>query len=179
MHFLQAVRTQLGGLPLIAEDLGFITPGVIELRDNLGLPGMKILQFAFGNGPSDPFLPHSYPPRCVVYTGTHDNDTSLGWYRAASQTERDYCRRYLACDGSQIAFDMVRAAWASVAHWAIAPLQDVFGLGSEARMNFPGRPDGNWTWRFEAHQITPALASGLRDLADVYGRVPATGAHPS
>jgi len=172
--FLETVRAHLGGLPVIAEDLGFITPGVIELRDEFGLPGMKILQFAFGSGPSDPFLPHNYPVRCVVYTGTHDNDTVLGWYLTATESERDYCRRYLASEGSEIAFDMARAAWASVAHWAIAPLQDILGLGPEARMNFPGRPDGNWTWRLEAHQITSALADRLRELAHVYGRVPMT-----
>ena len=170
--FLQAVRSALGGLPVIAEDLGFITPGVIALRDEFGLPGMKILQFGFGSGPADPFLPHNYPVRCVVYTGTHDNDTVLGWYQTAPELERDYCRRYLARDASEIAFDMVRAAWASVARWAIAPLQDVLGLGPEARMNFPGRPDGNWTWRFEGSQLTPETAGRLRELAQVYGRLP-------
>jgi 4-alpha-glucanotransferase len=157
---------------VIAEDLGFITPGVITLRDEFGLPGMKILQFGFGSGPADPFLPHNFPVRCVVYTGTHDNDTVLGWYQTAPEPERDYCRRYLARDASEIAFDMVRAAWASVACWAIAPLQDVLGLGPEARMNYPGRPDGNWTWRFEVSQITPDMAGRLRELAQVFGRIP-------
>ncbi len=170
--FLEAVRTALGGLPVIAEDLGFITAGVVALRDDFGLPGMKILQFGFGSGPTDPFLPHNYPVRCVVYTGTHDNDTVVGWYQTAPESERDYCRRYLARDGGEIALEMVRTAWASVASWALAPLQDVLGLGSEARMNFPGKPDGNWTWRFVAGQSTPEGAARLRELAQVYGRIP-------
>lgn len=172
IDFFRAIGAALGGLPVIAEDLGFITPGVVALRDDLGLPGMKILQFGFGSGPTDPFLPHNYPVNCVVYTGTHDNDTVVGWYQTSPEAERDYCRRYLARDGSEIAFDMLRAAWASVARWAIAPLQDALGLGAEARMNFPGRPDGNWTWRLEQPQITPAVAGRLRELAQVYGRVP-------
>jgi 4-alpha-glucanotransferase len=176
--FLETVRSALGGLPVIAEDLGFITPGVIALRDGFELPGMKILQFGFGGGPADPFLPHNYPARCVVYTGTHDNDTVLGWYQSAPEPERDFCRRYLSGDGREVPYHMLRAAWASVARWAIAPLQDALGLGSEARMNFPGRPDGNWTWRFEAQQVTAELASRLSELAGVYGRLPHPAAHP-
>ncbi|MCJ7514073.1 MAG: 4-alpha-glucanotransferase [Anaerolineales bacterium] len=169
---LEAVDAALGELPVIAEDLGFITPGVIALRDHFRLPGMKILQFGFGSGPEDPFLPHNYPVRCVVYTGTHDNDTVVGWYQQAPEAERDYCRRYLARDGSDIAFDMIRAAWASVAGWAIAPLQDALSLGPEARMNFPGKPDGNWTWRFTAGQMTSEAADRLQVLAWESGRLP-------
>jgi 4-alpha-glucanotransferase len=170
--FLGAVRQGLGSLPIIAEDLGKITPGVIELRDRFGLPGMRILQFAFEGRPGHEFLPHNYPRHCVVYTGTHDNDTVLGWYRSADEPYRDFCRRYLASDGHDIAWDMIRAVWASVADAAVVPLQDVLGLGSEARMNYPSRTDGNWAWRFTEGQLTQELAARLRELTFLYGRRP-------
>ena len=171
---LEAARDDLGGLPIIAEDLGFITPGVKELRDSFDLPGMKVIQFAFGGDPDDDFLPHNYRPRCVVYTGTHDNDTTRGWYTTAPEAEQDYCRRYLARDGNDISWDLLRVAWSSVADWAIAPLQDVLDLGTEGRMNFPGRPQGNWGWRFFASDLTPGLASRLLELNDLFGRRPRT-----
>ncbi len=177
--FLEAVRQALGNLPIIAEDLGFITPGVIALRDHFHLPGMRILQFGFGTDADDPFLPHNYRASCVAYTGTHDNDTVLGWYQKAPQAERDLCRRYLARDGTDIAFDMLRAAWASVAMWSIAPLQDVLGLGPEARMNFPGKPDGNWSWRFASEQLTAESAARVRELAVLYGRLASLPIAPS
>lgn len=172
--FLRAVRRGLGGLPLIAEDLGEITPGVTALRDQFELPGMKILQFAFEGDPDHPFLPHNYPQRCVAYTGTHDNDTAVGWYQSAPESERHFCRRYLASDGTHIAWDLIRAVWASVADWAIAPLQDVLGLGPEARMNYPSRAEGNWAWRFSESELTVELAAQLRELGFLFGRVPAT-----
>lgn len=169
-EFFEAVRRTLGGLPLIAEDLGVITPGVIALRDRFDLPGMKILQFAFGGEADHEFLPHNYPKRCVVYTGTHDNDTARGWYESAPELERDRCRRYLGVDGHDVAWDLIRAAWASVAEAAVAPLQDVLSLGNEARMNLPGKPDGNWSWRVRADQLTPDLAGRLWEMSTLYGR---------
>ena len=168
--FLSAIRSALGDLPIIAEDLGLITPGVVELRDSFGLPGMKILQFAFSGDPEHEFLPHNYPVQCVVYTGTHDNDTVVGWYASAPEDSRDFCRRYLGRDGTDIAADLLRAAWGSVAQWALAPLQDVLGLGTEARMNYPSREHGNWGWRVRADQLTGDLADNLAGLSGVYGR---------
>lgn len=170
-HLFDRLKRALGELPIIAEDLGVITPGVIALRERFDLPGMKILQFAFGAGADHEFLPHNYPRRCVVYTGTHDNDTARGWYESAPEAERDRCRRYLGVDGHDIAWDLIRAAWASVAEAAVAPLQDVLSLGSEARMNLPGRADGNWRWRVQPHQLTSELAGRLRELNSLYGRV--------
>jgi 4-alpha-glucanotransferase len=169
--FLKSVADALGHLPIIAEDLGKITPEVIALRDRFGLPGMKVLQFAFEGPPDHEFLPHNYRPNCVVYTGTHDNDTALGWYTSTEEESRDFCRRYLSVRGDDVSWDMIRSAWASVAAWAVVPLQDVLGLGGEARMNFPSRPEGNWVWRFGDGALTPELASRLRELSFLYGRL--------
>jgi 4-alpha-glucanotransferase len=165
-----ALRDQLGGLPLIAEDLGLITPEVETLRDDLHLPGMRILQFAFGGAPEDRFLPHNYEPNSVVYTGTHDNDTTRGWYATIADHERHFVRRYLGRDGGDIAWDLIRLAWSSVADWALAPLQDVLDLGTEARMNFPGKPSGNWGWRYTREQLTDGVLGRLEDLTRLYGR---------
>jgi 4-alpha-glucanotransferase len=169
--FLESVKRALGALPIIAEDLGKITPEVVALRDRFELPGMRILQFAFEGTPDHEFLPHNYPSQCVVYTGTHDNDTALGWYQSTGEEHRDFCRRYLAASGEDISWDLIRAAWASVAAWAIVPLQDVLGLGPEARMNFPSRAEGNWAWRFPPGGLTPELAARLRELTFLYGRL--------
>ena len=167
-----AVRNTLGDPPLIAEDLGVITPDVEALRDQFGFPGMKVLVFAFGSGPENPFLPHNYAhPNFVVYTATHDNDTTVGWWQRATEEERDFARRYLASDGSDIAWDLMRAAWASVAKWALAPVQDVLRLGNEARMNYPGRMGGNWAWRMTAPLPEDATAR-LREFNAIYGRLP-------
>ncbi len=166
-----ALREALHDLPIIAEDLGEITPDVIELRETLGLPGMKILQFAFQTDPNDPFLPHNYPRNCVAYTGTHDNDTSVGWYHSAPEKEADFCRRYLARSGEDIAWDMIRAIWQSVATFGIAPMQDFLGLGNEARMNLPGRPGGNWTWRVEPEQLTEQLVEHIHEVNFLYSRM--------
>jgi len=166
---LSKLREELGDLPLIAEDLGVITPDVEKLRDDFGLPGMKILQFAF-SGPDNPFLPHSYPGNCVVYTGTHDNDTTRGWYRSAPGMERDFCRRYLGRDGTDVVWDLIRAAWSSPAEFALAPMQDLLDLDSEARMNKPGKPSGSWTWRMRDGAAGPDLAARLRDLNFLYQR---------
>ena len=171
-----AAHKALGDLPIIAEDLGVITPDVDALRDGLGFPGMRILQFAFGDEPKAPeFRPESYPANCAVYTGTHDNDTTVGWYRSepgkdstrsAEQIAREQhnARTYLSCNGGQIHWDLIALALRSAAHTAIYPLQDVLGLGSDARMNVPGRENGNWAWRFEWNQLTPDIEQRLGRL---------------
>lgn len=168
--FFDALREALGELPILAEDLGVITPAVEQLRDANGLPGMKVLQFAFAGDASDPYLPHNYRRDCVVYTGTHDNDTTRGWYDTAPEAERDHVRRYLARDDAAVALEFVRLALASVADVAIFPLQDALDLGSEARMNTPGRAAGNWSWRFRRNDVPDWLAPQLRDMAVLYGR---------
>ncbi|MGE5373951.1 MAG: 4-alpha-glucanotransferase [Bacteroidota bacterium] len=160
---------QGGTLPIIAEDLGVITPDVVDLRDSFHLPGMKILQFGF-TSPSDPFLPHNYISNCVAYTGTHDNDTVFGWYATAPEKERDYASRYLDSDGSDIAWKMIHAIWASVAVYAITPMQDALGLGGEARMNYPSRLGGNWEWRMGAEDLSDSLAAKLQELNELYSR---------
>jgi len=170
-NILRAESEALGSLPLVAEDLGEITPDVVALREQFSLPGMRILQFGFEGRPDHEFLPHNYTRRCVVYTGTHDNDTARGWYESADEIASDFCRRYLGVDGHDIAWDLIRWAWASVADWAIVPLQDLLSLGSEARMNYPSRASGNWTWRAADGQLSEALAERLRGLSVVYGRV--------
>jgi 4-alpha-glucanotransferase len=167
------IQAELGELPIIAEDLGEITPDVIALRDQFGLPGMKILQFAFSSDASDKFLPHNFAPNFVVYTGTHDNDTTVGWYRhSATEAERDHFRRYLRTDGHDPAWWMIDAAWSSVAMLAIVPLQDLLSLDSKARMNLPGRADGNWGWRFIPDRHTPQLFDRLRETTLLFGRDP-------
>ena len=165
------LRSKLGDLPLIAEDLGEITPDVFELRDDLGLPGMKIIQFAFDD-PKNKFLPHNYVPNCVAYTGTHDNDTTRGWYATAPEHERDYYRRYTSRDGSDVAWDLIRLAWASVADLAIAPLQDILDLGTEHRMNIPGTAQGNWRWRMPSESLNDWARSRLVEMTDIYNRNP-------
>lgn len=157
-------------LPFIAEDLGVITPDVVALRERFGLPGMKILQFAFSGDPQDPFLPHNYPVDCVVYTGTHDNDTARGWYQRVPESERDFYRRYLDRDGSNIAWDLIRACWASVAVFALAPLQDFLDLDNTARMNYPGNPQGNWNWRMPSTAQNSALEEQIKSLNHLYSR---------
>ena len=178
----EAITKALGPLPIVAENLGVITPAVEALREQFGYPGMSILQFAFGtDGQANTFLPHTYPKARVVYTGTHDNDTTLGWWESAAgadstrtaadvEKEKDFALRYLAADGREMNWTMIRAALASVADTALIPLQDVLGLGSEARMNLPGRESGNWAFRFSWDQLTPAMVTRLRELVDLYDR---------
>jgi 4-alpha-glucanotransferase len=170
-HFFEAMREALGELPIIAEDLGVITPPVEALRDQFAFPGMKILQFAFGGERNSAFLPHNFGRNCVVYTGTHDNETTAGWYHNAGLAEQDHVRRYVARDGSDIAWDMIRLAYASVADTAVAPLQDLMSLGNEARMNFPGKTGGWWCWRFTPEMLTDIMASRLAELTELFGRV--------
>jgi 4-alpha-glucanotransferase len=168
----EALQAALKDLPIIAEDLGEITPDVIELRDALNLPGMKILQFAFQNNPHDPFLPHNYPTHCVAYTGTHDNDTTVGWYQAAPEHEKDLARRYLARSGDDIAWDCIRAVWSSVAVYALAPMQDFLSMGTEARMNLPGQTGGNWSWRVREDILAADwLVARIRETNFLYSRL--------
>ena len=166
----EALRDALGELPIIAEDLGDITPAVEALRDRLGLPGMKVLQFAWGSGPDNPFLPHNHGhENWVVYTGTHDNDTTAGWLSSVSTKEMSSLRRYVGKEYVSVP-DLIRLAYSSVAARAIVPMQDVLGLGSEARINTPGTTDGNWAWRLDGAALMPDLPPRLQELAKTYGR---------
>jgi 4-alpha-glucanotransferase len=170
VDFFNTLEQALGKLPIIAEDLGVITPDVIKLRDSFNLPGMKVLLFAFLGGPSNAFLPHNFSENYVVYTGTHDNDTVRGWYERVEEEERAFCRRYLQCDGSNISWDLIRACWASTAVLAIARMQDILDLGNEGRMNYPGNPQGNWTWRMRTGALTQELQSKIKELNYLYSR---------
>lgn len=177
-----AMQRELGPLPLIAEDLGAVTPAVRRLRDRFGFPGIKLLQFAFGTDPNaHEFLPHNYPRNAVVYPGTHDNDTTVGWFhdpggagqRSTEQTEKErrIALAYLgAPDANEIHWRFIRACFMSVANVAIVPMQDLLGLGSAARMNRPGIASGNWLWRAPGDALSPALADRLRDLTWTYDR---------
>ena len=176
LSFFQTMQEKLGDLPIIAEDLGVITPAVETLRDTFDFPGMKILQFAFGGEKNSSFLPHTYSHNCVVYTGTHDNETTLGWYQNASPAEQDHVRRYLASDGSDIAWEMIRLALASVADMAVIPLQDHMKLDNAARMNFPGKASGYWQWRFTPEMLTGEIRDRLAELTELYGRCPGAAA---
>ena len=157
------------GLPFIAEDLGLVTPDVIALLDAFNLPGMKVLQFGF-SGPDNPFLPHNYVSNCVAYTGTHDNNTAMGWFSSAEPHEREFAQRYLRVDGSDFAWDLIRAVWGSVADIAITPMQDVLNCGNEARMNFPSKLGGNWEWRMGEGDMNDNLSGKLRELNWLYLR---------
>ena len=170
-HFFEVVEEKLGDLPIIAEDLGVITEGVTEMRDDYHLPGMKILQFAFASDPDDAFLPHNYPVNCVAYTGTHDNNTTRGWYEVAPEREKDFCRRYLARSGGDISWSLIRILWQSVAAWVLAPMQDFLSLGEWARMNYPGIPSGNWKWRMHPNAINVGLIARLHETNTLYGRL--------
>lgn len=170
MSLFDALRNALGELPLVAEDLGFITDDVHELRISAGLPGMKILQFAFAQDDS-PHLPHRYDPNTVAYTGTHDNDTARGWFDRAPEDERENARTYIGCmSENDVAWGLIRTALTSVADIAIVPVQDILGLGSEARMNTPGAEQHNWSWRVKAGALTHESAARLKRLATLTGR---------
>ncbi len=173
-ELFEAIRKDLGGeLPFIAEDLGVITDDVVALRDSLGLPGMRILQFGFDGNPDHPYLPHNHVPGCAVYTGTHDNDTSVGWYASADADTRDRFRRYVARDGSDPAGDLMRLALGSVAETCVVPMQDVLRLGGDCRMNVPGSVGShNWTWRLTEDQLNDDQADRLGALTVMYGRGP-------
>ncbi len=166
------IHQELGEIPMIAEDLGIITDDVVALRERYSLPSMKILQFAFDSleASSKTFIPHVYNQRCVVYTGTHDNDTAQGWFNAAKKIDKDYVRKYLNITGNKVSFSFIRSAWSSTAMLAIAPMQDVLSLDSSSRMNTPGTPSGNWMWRYKANKITPKIISDLAEITKLYGR---------
>jgi 4-alpha-glucanotransferase len=172
IRLFEQLSNFLGSLPIIAEDLGIITDDVTRLRDQLGLPGMKVLQFAFGSGPDNKYLPHNFDPNAVVYTGTHDNDTTLGWFARLDDHTRWHVLQYLGSGSDEICWSLIRLAYSSVARTAIIPAQDVLELGSDARMNIPGIAMGNWEWRASRDSFTPKLAAKLASLAEVYGRTP-------
>jgi 4-alpha-glucanotransferase len=176
------VRKELGSLPFIAEDLGLVTAEVTALRERFEMPGMRVLMFAF-SGDWREYQPHRFDRRTAVYTGTHDNDTTMGWLTAHERTqdghaahqlrmERERALRYAGSDGKEPHWDMIRLAMASVANIALFPLQDVLGLGTDSRMNVPGTATGNWTWRFHRERLLPAMGERLRGLADTYERIP-------
>ena len=180
-----ALQNALGkDLPIIAEDLGLITEEVHALRDQFGFPGMRILQFAFGTDEqADDFKPFNFPQNCVVYTGTHDNDTTVSWFTSADEgestrsleevnAERQYVLKYLGTDGAEIHWDMIRLALASVARVAVVPLQDLLGVGAEGRMNVPARESGNWGWRYQAEALTKEIGARFGEMTKVYGRKP-------
>ncbi len=170
-ELFDAIREAVGALPIVAEDLGHITPEVHELRKAIGVPGMKILQFAFAQ-PNSPHLPHHYQAQTVVYTGTHDNDTARGWFDQASDEERKTAALYLGVHSAEeLPWTLIRTAYTSVAETAIVPAQDILGLGNEARMNLPGEEKDNWSWRLEEGALTDELADELRKLAEVSGRI--------
>jgi 4-alpha-glucanotransferase len=168
--FLRVLSEKLGRLPIIAEDLGVITPEVRQLRLQFDLPGMRILQFAFGGAPERRFLPHRHERNTVVYTGTHDNDTTHGWFQALTEKELRFFRGYAPSTDGDVSWDLIRLAWMSVGNYAITPLQDVLSLGSEARMNRPGAPSGNWRWRFRAEKLSEPLLDRLAELTALYER---------
>ncbi len=173
LTFFRAVKAALPDARLIAEDLGELFESVRVLRDTTGLPGMTILQFAFGGAADNLYLPHNLTANSVVYPGTHDNDTTLGWYAAASEKERDHVRRYFRIGGAEIGWDFIRAAYAAVSRLAIIPMQDLLSLGGEARFNTPGEAVGNWQWRYSAEQlerVNRESAAYLAELAELYGR---------
>ncbi|MEH1943506.1 MAG: 4-alpha-glucanotransferase [Nostoc sp.] len=171
--FFEVIRQKLGKLPVLAEDLGVITPEVEALRDKYEFPGMKVLQFAFGSDPANPFLPFNYPRNAVVYTGTHDNDTTVGWFNSANDNEKQNLLLYLGCISPEgIQWDLIRLALSSIANQAIIPLQDILGLGNEARMNFPSIAEGNWAWRYQAAALTDELRDRLKALTRLNGRAP-------
>jgi 4-alpha-glucanotransferase len=180
-ELFKAIHAALGQLPIIAEDLGVITPDVVALREEFGFPGMRILQFGFGSDTKNIDLPHNYVQNVVAYSGTHDNDTTVGWFqsvagegstRSAKQIKRErrFCLNYLNSTGTEIHWDFIRCVFASVANTAIVPLQDVLGLGAEARMNLPNSTSGNWSWRYKAGALTSQIAGRLKDLTELYGR---------
>ncbi len=168
--FFAAVEKSLGNLPIIAEDLGFITPDVIELREAFDYPGMKVLQFAFDSDENNDYLPHHYKENCVVYTGTHDNDTIIGWYNKRDENVIKFILEYTHITGKEINWDLIILAMSSKAVFSIVPLQDLLSLGSEARMNTPGTSFGNWQWRFKKSSLTKSIAKRLNTIIRKFDR---------
>ena len=165
-----AIKKELGSLPIIAEDLGIITDEVNELRDKLQFPGMKVLQFAFDDSENNDYLPHNYDKNCVVYTGTHDNDTTLGWYRNANENEKDKLRRYMNVSGENVSWDLIRLAMSSTAVFSIFPLQDIMKLDESARMNTPSVAGGNWQWRYTDDMLRDEYSETLMYLTKLFAR---------
>jgi 4-alpha-glucanotransferase len=167
-----AILSRLGSLPIIAEDLGDIDQAVLDLRDRYGFPGMKILHFGFGSDSGNPYLPFNASPNSVIYTGTHDNNTTIGWYyENLSDYHKDRFHEYIGCVSHYgISWDVIRQALSSVANQAIIPLQDIFSLGSDARMNTPGKAEGNWSWRYRGEALTPEYSARLANLTTLFGR---------
>lgn len=172
LYFFEVLRESLGEIPIIAEDLGLITPEVVALREASGFPGMQVLQFAFVSGEHNLFRPHHYEKNTVVYTGTHDNNTTRGWFNELPEEDRNDLRAYADKDVSEenVCQVLIRLAWRSVAKMAIAPMQDILNLGEEARMNFPGRESGYWTWRYSQEALADELKSWLASLSEIYER---------
>ncbi|MEI6080517.1 MAG: 4-alpha-glucanotransferase [bacterium] len=168
--FFHALKKALGDIQVIAEDLGVITPDVEKLRDEFGFPGMKILQFAFDPNEESSYIPHRHICNCVIYTGTHDNDTTSGWYQKLTEKEKKYIQEYLDVREEDVTWGLIRAAFASTAKMAIIPMQDVLSLGSNARMNTPGAPSGNWQWRFSKEQLSDTIKDRLKKLTTIYRR---------
>lgn len=168
--FFTKLQLDLGNLPIVAEDLGIITDEVRKLRDAFDLPGMRVLQFGFENMADNDQLPHHLIQNCIVYTGTHDNNTTLGWYFDLSEVQKDRIKHYLGVNGSDICWDMIRAAYRSIAKICIIPLQDIFGFGSDTRMNMPGTAKGNWQWRFTSSMLTSSISEKLKSFTQLYGR---------
>lgn len=166
------IKDELGELPIIAEDLGVMTPAVEELRDTFNFPGMKILQFAFDSDAKNDFLPHNYPQNCVVYTGTHDNDTTIGWYESAPEVEKHRLREYVKTDGSEVQWDLIRLGMLSVADQAIFPLQDYMNLDAVHRMNIPGTVGNNWLWRYTPEMLQNVDQGRIRKLSEMGNRLP-------
>jgi 4-alpha-glucanotransferase len=168
---------------IIAEDLGILTPSVERMLADTGLPGMAVLQFAFGGDARNLYLPHNLTLNKVIYPGTHDNDTTLGWYSTAGEKTRDHVRRYLRVTGGEAGWDFIRSAYSSVCGIAVIPMQDIMSLGSEARFNTPGKPDGNWRWRLADGDMEGLVRRGtaayLAGLAELNGRSPAEPAAPA
>ena len=172
MEFFEVVQKHFKDLPFIAEDLGLIDQPVRDLLQASQLPGMKVLQFAFGEGEDNIYLPHRHHDKSVVYTGTHDNDTTLGWWENSDQEIQDHVRRYLAVDGHDIVWDLIRSSMKSVAYLAVIPMQDLLTLGSSTRMNTPSKTAGNWRWRVRTEAFNESVGGRLKDLIDLYGRNP-------
>ena len=168
----KVMKEKIGKKPVIAEDLGFLTPSVISLVKKTGYPGMKILQFAFDSREESDYLPHNYSNNSVVYTGTHDNDTTMGWYGSLNRQDKAFAKRYLNIKAKkEIYWEFIRAALSSVADTAIIPVQDYLGLGSEARVNMPSTLGNNWKWRLRDGQLDDSLAERIREITKLYGRI--------
>jgi 4-alpha-glucanotransferase len=171
--FFETLRQELGDLPVMAEDLGVITPEVEALRDRFDFPGMRVLQFAFGSESDNPFLPFNYVRNSVVYTGTHDNDTTISWFEQANDYEKGNLLSYVGGVSDEgVNWELIRIALSSISNVAILPMQDVIGLGGDARMNFPGKAEGNWEWRYRIEEVNDQMCDRLRHLTKLFGRFP-------